>query len=132
MQKLMGVKDWITKYDMVDPFKILVMVDLDTENLALRWGDETTKRDIIVHWSQVDLNEAITYQWDTNQYASEENTTIRYWVKDLMVNSSEAELKQRVDKKCEKIKSLEQGGITYLKFMLDEMFCMTNDVVAEL
>ena len=54
------------------------------------------------------------------------------WVKDLMVNSSEAELKQQVNKKFEKLESLEQGGITYLKFMLDEMFCMTNDVVAAL
>ena len=54
------------------------------------------------------------------------------WVKDLMMNSSEAELKRRIDKKFEKLKSLDQVGITYLKFMLDEMFCMTNDVVAEL
>ena len=49
-----------------------------------------------------------------------------------MVNSSEAELKQQVDKKFKNIELLEQGGITYLKFMLDEMFCMNNDVVAAL
>ena len=53
LQKLKGVKDRITKYDMVDPFKIPVMVDSDTENLALQWGDETTKRDILFHWLQV-------------------------------------------------------------------------------
>ena len=29
LQKLKGVKDWITKYDVVDPFKIPVMVDSD-------------------------------------------------------------------------------------------------------
>ena len=58
--------------------------------------------------------------------------TISDWVKDLMVNSSEAELKQRVDEKSEKLELLEQGGITYLKFMLDKMFCMTNDVVVAL
>ena len=49
-----------------------------------------------------------------------------------MVNSSEAELKQRVDEKSEKLESLKQGGITYLKFMLDEMFCMSNGFVAAL
>ena len=54
------------------------------------------------------------------------------WFMDLMVNSRKAELKQRVDKKFENLKSIKQGGITYLKFMLDEMFCMTNNVVAEL
>ena len=56
---------------MVDPFKIPVVVDSDTENLALWWGDEMTKRGILVHWSQVDLTEAIAYQRDTNQYALE-------------------------------------------------------------
>ena len=88
------MKDQITNYDMVNPFKILVMVDSDTENPALWWGDGPTKRGIIVHWSQVDLTEAITYKRDTNQYAPEEGTTSSDWVKDLMVNSSEAELKQ--------------------------------------
>ena len=49
-----------------------------------------------------------------------------------MVNSSEAELKRRVNGKFKKLKSLEQGGTTYLKFMLDEMFCMSNGFVAAL
>ena len=49
------------KYDMVDPFKIPVMIDSETENPALWWEDETTKRDILVHWPQVDLTEAIEY-----------------------------------------------------------------------
>ena len=81
LQKLKGVKDRNTKYDMVDPFKIPFMADSDTENTALWWGDETTKRDILVHWSQVDLTEAIAYQRDTNRYVSEEDTTSRDWVK---------------------------------------------------
>ena len=54
------------------------------------------------------------------------------WVEDLMLNSSESELKQRVDEKFKKLESFEQGEITYLKFVLDEMFCMTNDVMAAL
>ena len=131
-KNLKGVKDRITKYDMVDPFKILVMVDSDTENPELQWGDEITKRDILVHWLQVDLTEAIAYQRDTNQYVSEEDMTSSDWVKDLMVNSSEAELKQQVDKTFDKLESIEHDGITYLKFMLDEMFCMMNDLVDSL
>ena len=51
---------------MVDPFKIPVMIDSETENPALRWGYETTKREILVYWSHVDLTEAIAYQRDTN------------------------------------------------------------------
>ena len=34
------------------------------------------------------------------------------WVKDLLVNSSEAALSQRVDEKFQQIEPLEQGGIT--------------------
>ena len=60
---------------MVDTFKIPVMIDSETENPELWWGDETTKRGILVHWSQVDLTEAIAYQRDTNQYTSEKDMT---------------------------------------------------------
>ena len=35
LQKLKGVKDRITKYEMVDPFKVPFMVNSDTENMAL-------------------------------------------------------------------------------------------------
>ena len=51
LQNLKGVKECITKYGMVNPFNIPVMIDLDTENPALWWGDETTKRYILVHFS---------------------------------------------------------------------------------
>ena len=98
LQKLKAVKDRITKYDMVVSFNIPVMVDLDRENPALLWGDETTERDILFHWLQVDLTEAIKYHRNTYQYTLEEDMTSSDWVKDLMVNSSEAELKQRFDK----------------------------------
>ena len=54
------------------------------------------------------------------------------WLKDLLINSSEPNLLERVTEKFEKLDSLAQGGITYLKYMLDEMFCMTNDVVIAL
>ena len=53
-------------------------------------------------------------------------------IKDLLMDSSEPELLERVTEKFEKIDSLAQGGIMYLKYMLDEMFCMANDVVTAL
>ena len=34
-----------------------------------------------------------------------------------------------MEKKFQQLKPIEQGGIKYLKFLLDEMFCMKNDVV---
>ena len=54
------------------------------------------------------------------------------WMKNLLVNSSEAALTQRVDEKYQALDYLKRGGITYLKLLLDEMFFMTNDVVSAL
>ena len=54
------------------------------------------------------------------------------WVKYLFTNLSKAESNQKVDENFEKLEELEQGGITYLKFFMDEMFCMLNDVVLAL
>ena len=53
------------------------------------------------------------------------------WVEDLLINLSEAALSKRVDNKFQQLEPIEQGGITYLKFLLVEMFCMPNDVVTE-
>ena len=54
------------------------------------------------------------------------------WMKGLLLNLSEATFSQRVDNNFQQLEPLEQGGITYLRFLLDEMFCMTNDVVTAL
>ena len=108
------------------------MIDVATTNPSFWWGGETTKSDMLVHWSQINMAETIAFQRNTSSFASEQDMTSSDWVKDLLTNSSKAELKQRVDEKFENIDPLKQGGITYLKFFLDEMFCVTNDVVTAL
>ena len=54
------------------------------------------------------------------------------WVEDLLINLSEAALLQRVEEKFQQLEPLDQGGTTYLKFLLDEMLCMANDAVTAL
>ena len=127
-----SVRDCATKYDMMDALRIPVMIDSLTTEPADCWGDETTKRDVLTHWYQVDVADIIAFQQDMNRYASYADMTSIDWLKDLLMNSSEPELLKRVTEKFEKINSLAQGGITYLKCMLDEMFCMTNNVVTAL
>ena len=56
----------------------------------------------------------IAFQRDTNLFADEEDMTSSDWVKDLLVNSSEAALLQRVDEKFQHLKPLKKEGITYL------------------
>ena len=81
----------------------------------------------MVHWSQINLGEVIVFQRDTNLFAAEEDTTSSDWVKDILANLSEAALSQRVVEKFQQLEPLEQGVITYLQFLLDEIFCMTNE-----
>ena len=71
---------------MVDPLKFLTMINMATTNPSLLWGHETTNRDMSVHWYQINLEETIAFQRDTNLYASEEDTKISNWVKDILNN----------------------------------------------
>ena len=108
------------------------MLDTITDDASLRWGDSTTSMEMLEHWYQITLDETKAFQRDTNLFASEEDMASSDWMKDLLVNSREASLTQRVDEKYQALDSLEQGGITYLNLILDEMFCMTNNMVSAL
>ena len=129
LHKLKVVHDRCVKYDMKDTLKIPSIVGETTADPVVQWGDATTKRDLLVHWSQINLGGVISFQCNTNLFAYEEDMTSSEWVKNLLVNSSEAALSQRVDEKFQQLKPLNQGGIMYLKFLLYEIFCMTNDIV---
>ena len=108
------------------------MIDNTTVDPGARWGGEETKRNLLDHWSQVSLVEVLTLQRDSNEYASGEDMVSSDWIKDLLTNSSADELNQRVDEKFEKLEPLEKDGISQLKVQLDEMFCITNNVVTAL
>jgi hypothetical protein len=52
------------------------------------------------------------------------------WAKSLMMNSCDVLLVDRIDKKFNELDLYEQGGVTYIKIALDEMFTISNTVVA--
>ena len=87
---------------------------------------------MLQHLSQITLDDTKDFQRDKNMFASEEDMARLDWMKDFLINSSEAALTQHVDEKYQALDSLERGGITYLKLLLDEMFLMTNYVVSAL
>ena len=55
LHKLKGVHDRCVKYDMKDLLKIPSMIDETTTNPTVQWGDVTTKRDLLVHWYQINM-----------------------------------------------------------------------------
>jgi hypothetical protein len=54
------------------------------------------------------------------------------WAKSLMINSCDVLLVDRIDEKFDELDLYEQGGVTYIKIALDEMFTISNTVVATL
>jgi hypothetical protein len=54
------------------------------------------------------------------------------WVKELLTNSCDVNLVKCIDKKFDCLAEYDQGGITYLKIALDEMFTMSNMVIMSL
>ena len=49
-----------------------------------------------------------------------------------MMNSCDALLVKRIDEKFKDLDFFEQGGVTYIKIALDEMFTISNTVVVTL
>jgi hypothetical protein len=54
------------------------------------------------------------------------------WFKEFLANSCDVNLMKCIDKKHKFLLEYEQGGITFLKIALDEMFTMSNMVVMRL
>ena len=69
LHKLKGLRNRCVKYDMKDPLNIPSMVDEMTTDPAVRWGDMTTKRYLLVHWYQINPGEVISFQHNTNLFA---------------------------------------------------------------
>jgi hypothetical protein len=54
------------------------------------------------------------------------------WAKSFMINSCDALLVEKMDKKFEDLSLFKQGGVTYIKLVLDKMFTISNTVVTTL
>ncbi len=51
------------------------------------------------------------------------------WVKKFLKNSCDINLEMRINEKFDQLYEYEQGGIMYLKIVMDETFTMSNIVV---
>ena len=58
------------KYDMEVTLNITSMVNDTTNDPAVRWGDATTKRDLLVHWPHINMGGVISFQRSTQIFAA--------------------------------------------------------------
>ena len=54
------------------------------------------------------------------------------WTRELFINSTSSALVKRIEEKYEALTGPQQGGITYIKIALDEMFNMLDIVITSL
>ncbi len=84
------------------------------------------------NWGKHTIQQCCAWQQDSFDYASLEDLTSIEWAISLMMDSCDALLVERINKKFEDLSPFEQGGVTYIKLALDEMFTISNTVVTTL
>jgi hypothetical protein len=107
-------------------------VDLDNGRWDMN-NISTTGIKLLDHHDKIEMDTVVLWQQDVLQWANDaEDVTSTEWLLQLLRNSSEQALIARLDKKHDKLPVLQQGGITYLKLALDEMFTMSPGIVSSL
>ena len=131
LDKLKLFRKRMEAFDMFDPFLIPTWTDPNAISVLDRWGDRKVDViDLTKHWSKVSLEHVCAWQRDTFDWCTDvDNLTSMEWVKEFLTNSCDINLVKRLDEKFEQLFEYEQGGITYLKIALDEMFTMSNMVI---
>jgi hypothetical protein len=131
LDKLELFRKCMEAFDMFGPFIVPPWIDPDAISVLDCWGDRKANGiDITKHWSQVLLKHVCAWQRDTFDWCTYDNDlTSMEWVKEFLTNSCDINLEKRIDEKFDQLYEYEQGGITYLKIALDEMFTMSNMVV---
>jgi hypothetical protein len=120
-------------WDISDPFVIPTLMNPDTLSMEDCWEERKLMGvHLLKNWGKLTLQQCCAWQQDSFDYASLEDLTIMEWAKSLMMNSCDALLIERFDKKFKDLSLYEQGGLTYIKLALDKMFTISNTVVATL
>ena len=133
LSKIKNFKRHKDSWDMSDPFVIPKLIDPNALSVEDRWGErKTTGVHLLKNWGKLSLCQCKAWQQDSFDYASIEDLTSMEWAKSLMMNSCDALLAEQIDKKFEDLAHYKQGGITYIKIALDEMFTISNTVVTTL
>ncbi len=110
---------------MSDPFVIPQLINPYALSVDDCWAErKTTGIHLLKNWGTLTFDKCCTWQHDSFDYASTNDLTSMEWA--LMMNSCDGLLVERIDKKFEDLDLYREGGITYIKIALDEMFTISN------
>ncbi len=71
--------------------------------------------DLTAHWGKVMLDHCSKWQRDFNGYSDDADHVSSIWIKELITNLLDPELKKQVNKKYSLLEGYQQGGITFLR-----------------
>ncbi len=118
---------------MSDLFVIPTLIDPDALSVEDCWAErKLTGVHLLKNWGKLTLQQCCAWQQDSFDYASLEDLTSMEWAKSLMMKSCDALLIERIDKKFKNLSLYKQGGVTFIKLALDEMFTISNTANATL
>ena len=121
----------VVQYDMKTPLQVpAVYHDIVSKDAwEDRWDMTNPDREIIdltAHWGKVTLDHhCCKWQRDFNGYSDDANHVSSIWIKELVMNSLDPELKKQVYEKYSKLEAYQQGGITFFKITMDTVFKMS-------
>ena len=120
----------VVQYDMKMPLQVpAVYHDIVGEDAwEDRWDMTNPNREIIdltAHWGKVTLDHCCKWQRDFNGYCDDADHVSSIWIKELVMNSLDPELKKQVYEKYSKLEAYQQGGITFFKITMDTVFKMS-------
>jgi hypothetical protein len=123
----------MNKWDMSGPFVIPDLVNPHALSAEDQWGDKKlTRVHMLKNWGMLTIEQCCAWQRNSLDYASTDDLTTIEWVKTLMTNSCDSLLIEGINEKFEELHLYKQGGITYIKLALDEMFTISNTIITTL
>ena len=118
----------IKQYDMLVPLQIPERY-YDVVNVEDRWDMSNIHREIIdlsAHWGKLSVEHVGRWQRDFNAYLMDDDQDSAVWLKDLMSNSLDPELRKQVDEKYILLDAYKKGGVAYFKTAVDIIFKMSS------
>jgi len=82
--------------------------------------------DLSSHWGKLSSEHVYLWQRDWNGYCEDVDHVSSIWLKDLIANCLDPELKKQVDEKYQLLDAYQKGGISYFKIAAERIFQMSS------
>jgi hypothetical protein len=113
--KIKNFKRHMDAWDMSDPFVIPQLIDPYALLVKDHWAErKTTGIHLLKNWGKLILHQCCNWKHDSFDYASTNNLTSMEWARAPMMNSCDALLVKRINKKFKDLDLYKQDGVTYI------------------